>query len=167
MDFQKIDVIGADPERVRRTWSKARPWHGRCNREWRINRDPDSRVGSWARYAIPTDTLNFAKWAGSEASPDATYGAAVRIQADGHRKAFLWAGAQGRVTAILNGEQVMEYEAVTHYRIGQFQAPVELRPGENQLVFRLKGLHKQPQLSVLVAGPRNDGDTVEGIRWMG
>ena len=74
-------------------------------------------------------------------------------------------GAQGRLGATLNGETLMREEARTRYRVGQFQKPVELRPGENLLVFRLEALSEGARLSVLLAGPRNDGDTVEGIRW--
>ena len=33
--------------------------------------------------------------------------------AEGNRKAFLWAGARGQVTAFLNGEKVMEEEGIT------------------------------------------------------
>ena len=92
-------------------------------------------------------------------------GAAVRVHADGHRKAQLWTGASGRVTACLNGEMVLERDAGTRYRIGQFRTPVELRPGENLLTFRLLATNGEPRLSALLVGPRNDGDTVEGIRW--
>jgi len=70
-----------------------------------------------------------------------------------------------RLGATLNGETVMREEARTSYRVGQFQKPVELRPGENLLVFRLKALSGGARLSVLLTGPRNDCDTVEGIRW--
>jgi hypothetical protein len=43
----------------------------------------------------------------------------------------------GRVESQLNGETVMVEENLTRYRIGQFQKPVELRSGENLLVFRV------------------------------
>jgi hypothetical protein len=67
----------------------------------------------------------------------------------------------------LNGETVMQEENLTRYRVGQFQQPVELRSGENQLVFRVEAASDQATLSALLVGPRNDGDTVEGIRWLG
>jgi hypothetical protein len=89
----------------------------------------------------------------------------VKVVAEGGRKAFLWVGARGRVTAFLNGEKVMEEEGATRYRVGQFQKPVELRSGENLLSFEVKALAEQADLSVLLVGPENDGDTVEGIRW--
>ena len=89
----------------------------------------------------------------------------MRVVAEGTRKAFLWVGARGRVTAFLNGERVMQEEGTTRYRVGQFQNAVELRSGENLLVFELKPLVDQADLSALLTGPRNDGDTVEGIRW--
>jgi hypothetical protein len=93
------------------------------------------------------------------------YGAAVRVVAAGNRKGFLWVGARGRVTATLNGRKIMEEEGLTRYRVGQFQAPVELRSGENLLVFQLTALAAEADLSVLLVGPANDGDTVDGIRW--
>jgi hypothetical protein len=42
---------------------------------------------------------------------------------------------------------------------------VELRSGVNLLVFELKPVSEQVDLSVLLAAPENDGGTVEGIRW--
>ncbi len=60
----------------------------------------------------------------------------------------------------------MEEEGITSFRPGQFQQPVELRSGENLLVFELKPLSDQVDLAALLVGPQNDGDTVEGIRWM-
>jgi hypothetical protein len=87
------------------------------------------------------------------------------LTAAGSRKAFLWVGARGHVTAWLNGEKAMEEEGVTRYRVGQFQTPVELRSGENILLFEVKALSGEADLSLLLVGPDNDGDTVEGIRW--
>jgi hypothetical protein len=60
----------------------------------------------------------------------------------------------------------MREENLTRYRIGQFQKPVELRSGENLLLFRMQAEKISPQLSVLLVRPQNDGDTVDGIRWM-
>jgi hypothetical protein len=113
---------------------------------------------------IPTDTLRFTKYAAG-ADPKGTYAAAVRVQADGNKKAFLWVGVRGRVTATLNGETVMEDENVTRYRVGQFQKPVALKPGQNRLVFQVQSSAGEPMLSALLVSPRNQGDTVDGIRW--
>jgi uncharacterized protein (DUF362 family) len=163
MDFNRIEVLGDDPEKMMRRWIKPRRWYGRGNREWRVSRDAAAELGNWKRYTSPTDTLQLVKAAG-EAQPNATYGASARVIADGSRKAFLWVGVRGRVTAMLNGEKVMEEENLTRYRVGQFQKPVELRSGENLLVLRVQA-QDQPQVSALLVGPRNDGDSVEGIRW--
>lgn len=164
MDLRRIDLAGDDPERLRRPWGKPKPWYGRCNREWRVARDAAAELAGWRRYTSPADTLDLAQAAG-QAPPGAVYGAAVRVRAEGHRKAFLWAGVRGRLTALLNGDKVLEEENRTSYRVGQFQKPVELKPGENLLVFRVLALGEGPQLSALLVGARNDGDTVEGIRW--
>ena len=40
-----------------------------------------------------------------------------------------------------------------------------LRSGENLLTFELKPLGDQADLSALLVGPQNDGDTVDGIRY--
>jgi hypothetical protein len=71
----------------------------------------------------------------------------------------------GRVTAILNGQTVMQEENTTRYRVAQFRAPVELRSGENLLVLRVTAVSEAARVSALLVGPRNDGDTVDGIRW--
>ena len=156
-DLRRTEVAGDEPDRFVRRWGKPRNWFGRCNREWRLTREPSAPLEGWKPRTIPTDTLKLD--AGVE------HGAAVRVLAEGHRKAFLWVGLQGRVTAALNGQQVLAEENVTRYRIGQFQRAVELQPGENLLLFRLSNQRGPAQLSVLLSGPRNDGDTVEGIRW--
>ena len=165
MDLMQADIIGDDPTRFERHWAKPKNWFGRGNREWRVSGNPDLPTASWSAYTAPTDTLHFTKWAGAAAVPGTRYSAAVRVIAEGHRKAYLWVGARGHVEAQLNGETVMVEENLTRYRIGQFQKPVELRSGENLLVFRVQAERVPPQLSVLLVGPRNDGDTVDGIRW--
>jgi uncharacterized protein (DUF362 family) len=164
MDWRSIDVVGEEPDRLRRRWAKPRNWYGRCNRVWLLTQDPAADIKGWERFTSPTDALHLARWR-SPSSSGAPYKAAVRVVADGTTKAFLWVGARGRVTASLNGQKVMEEEGITSFRPAQFQQPVELRPGENLLVFELKPLSDQADLSALLVGPQNDGDSVEGLRW--
>ena len=159
------EVIGDDPAPLRKSWAKPKNWYGRGNRDWWLTADAQAPLASWRHYTSPTDSLHFTKWAGESHVPGSSYAAAVQVIAEGHRKAYLWVGARGRVNAQLNGETVMVEENLTRYRIGQFQKPVELRSGENLLVFRVASDRVPPELSVLLVGPRNDGDTVEGIRW--
>jgi hypothetical protein len=59
----------------------------------------------------------------------------------------------------------MDEDGTTRYRVGQFQKPVELRSGENLLVFELNPAADRADLSALLVGPQNDGVWVEGIRW--
>jgi len=165
MDLARIDTVGDDPGAIRQRWGKPRGWYGRCNRNWLVSRDPKADLRFWARHTTRGDTLDFASWSGAPPAPEGAYGAAVQVRADGVKKAVLWVGAAGRVTASLNGETVMEEENLTRYRIGQFQKPVELRSGENQLVFRAEPREGQARLSALLVDPRNDGDSMEGIRW--
>jgi len=146
---------------LRASWTKPSDWHGRGNRVWMVTNRPDSAAETWTRYVAPTDTLRFAAVAGDAPS----YAASTRVIADGHRKGFLWVGLTGRMATRLNGERIMQSEGLTRYRVGQFRKAVELKPGENRLEFRVEALQGAPQLSVLLVGPRNDGDTVDGIRW--
>jgi len=162
-DPKQIDVIGADLDRLCRRWVKPQPWWGRCNRDWLISNDAGAPIQTWTRHTAPTDTLNLSSWIGKGSRKTAA--AAVRVFAEGHRKAFLWLGLRGRVTTFLNGQKIAEDENLTRYRVGQFRTPVELWPGENLLLFRVHASSGQGLLSALLVGPRNDGDTVEGIRW--
>jgi hypothetical protein len=66
--------------------------------------------------------------------------------------------------AKVNGETLLAEENLTRYRIGQFQNPVALRSRENLLLFHVQSAQVAPQLSFLLVGSRNDGDTVDGIR---
>jgi hypothetical protein len=100
-------------------------------------------------------------------TPGNRFAAATRVRSAGHAKAFLWVGASGRFEAQLNGSTVLAEECRTRYRNGQFQKQVELRPGVNELIVRVEALDAAARMSAYLIGPRNDGDTVEGIRWLG
>jgi uncharacterized protein (DUF362 family) len=164
-EMRNIEVIGEEADRIRRTWIKPRNWHGRGNRQWLVSKDPKSPVASWARYAAPTDTLHFTRWAGGSVAEGQSFAAAARIVSDGASKGYLWTGIRGKVTATLNGEKVLEEDNRTRYRPGQFQKPVTLKSGENLLVFHVEAVTDLPQLSAFLVNARNDGDTLDGIRW--
>lgn len=161
-DLSRVDVHGGDPDTLRRRWAKPKAWYGRGNRLWRVTAHPAAPSETWKPLESPTDTLRF-----GTAAPGSRFAAATRVRSAGHAKAFLWAGASGRFQATLNGVQVMAEECRTRYRHGQFQQAVELRPGVNELVLTIETLDAPPQLSAYLVGPRNDGDTVDGIHWMG
>ncbi|MCW5982794.1 MAG: DUF362 domain-containing protein [Bryobacteraceae bacterium] len=165
MDLAKVDARGDDPARLQRYWARPRRWYGRGNREWRVSRNAGAPLKGWDRRATPTDTLHIGRCWDEGIVPGKTYFAAAKVVADGSRKAYLWVGADGRVTALLNGQKVMEVENRTRYRVGQFQQPVELAPGENLLEFRVEALSASAAVSAHLVGPRNDGDTADGIRW--
>jgi hypothetical protein len=88
----------------------------------------------------------------------------MRIRSDSSRKGFLWFGVHGQATATLNGERILEEQNAEPCHVGKFKVPVELKSGENLLVFQMRGQPDQPRISALLVGSRNDGDTVEGIR---
>jgi uncharacterized protein (DUF362 family) len=162
-DMNRIEVVGDELDRFARAWAKPRSWYARCNREWRVSRAPDSSLAAWKRFTSFGDTLYFEKALGAGAPLAA---AAATVRAGGSRKGFLWLGLSGKATVTLNGEKIMEEENTTRYRVGQFQKPVELRAGENQLVFRVQEVGNKPvQLAAVLTGPGNNGDSLEGARW--
>jgi hypothetical protein len=162
-DMNRIAVTGDELDRFSRAWSKPKSWYARCNREWRVSRDPNANLAAWKRFTSFGDTLYFEKALGAGAPLAA---AAATLRADGSRKGFLWLGLSGKATVTLNGEKIMEEENTTRYRVGQFQKPVELRAGENQLVFRVQEVGAKPvQLAAVLMGPGNNGDSLEGARW--
>ncbi|MCC6587361.1 MAG: DUF362 domain-containing protein [Bryobacterales bacterium] len=165
MDLDQVDVRGDDPVKLTRRWEKPDNWYGRCNREWRLTTAPGQPVAAWKPYTGRFDTLDLSAWAGAAARPDATYGAAVKVVSEGHRKAYLWLGVRGKVNAQLNGDTIAAIASDTTFRIGQFQYPVELRPGVNRIQLRVSPIDGKAMLSLLLVGDRNDGDTVSGITW--
>jgi uncharacterized protein (DUF362 family) len=162
-DFNQIDVVGDEMDRLVRPFAKPRTWYARANREWLVTREPESNLATWKKHASFGDTLYFAKALGG-AAPVAA--AAATVHADGARKGFLWMGLSGKVAVTLNGEQLLEEENTTRYRVGQIQKAVELRPGENRLVFHATALGETPlQMAAVLVGAANDGDSLEGARW--
>lgn len=166
-DLAMVDVVGAEPDPPRRRWAKPRHWFGRANRSWRVAANPETPAESWKPCEIPTDTLHFDRWNGKPVTPGAKFAAVTRVRSEGHVKAFLWIGAKGRFEARLNGVRVLAEESRSKYRGGQFQQAVELNPGMNELRVDMVALDSQARMSAYLIGPRNDGDTVEGIRWLG
>jgi uncharacterized protein (DUF362 family) len=162
-DFNRIEVVGDEPDRYARKWAKPRQWYATCNRAWRVTREPDSDPSRWTAHTTFGDFLNLPQAAGG---PAEAYAALARVRADGNRKGFLWMGLTGKATVLLNGQKIMEEEGLTRFRVGQYQQPIELRPGENQLVFRIQPASDRAQLAVVLVGPANDGDSLEGAAWL-
>jgi uncharacterized protein (DUF362 family) len=152
MELEKAAVVGDDAERFMRRWEKPKQWYGRCNREWRLR----GMNGRWEAYTAPYDTVEMSGWRG----------AAAEVAADRHVKGYLWLGVRGKVGVRLDGERITELMSDTTYRVGQFQLPVELKPGVHRLEFDVEPVGGKAALSLLVTGWRNDGDTAEGIRWV-
>jgi hypothetical protein len=120
-------------------------------------------MAAWKRHTSFGDTLYFSQ---AVEAPGQVFAAAAKVRADGARKGFLWLGLSGKVAVTLNGVKMMEEENATRYRVGQFQKAVELRPGENQLVFRVDAAGgRPPQMAAFLTGPANNGDSLEGARW--
>ncbi|MCC7176314.1 MAG: DUF362 domain-containing protein [Bryobacterales bacterium] len=163
MELSGIEIAGDELDRLSRQWAKPRSWYARANRDWLVSRDPDSNPSGWKRHTSFGDTLYFAK------ALDGTgpvYAAAAKVRASGNLKGYLWLGLTGKVAVTLNGQQIMTEENVTRYRVGQFQKAVELRPGENQLLFRVEAVGDRPaQMAAVLIGPANNGDSLEGARW--
>jgi uncharacterized protein (DUF362 family) len=161
MDIRKLDLRGDEPDRHPRKWEKPKQWYGRCNREWTI-----SAGNVEQRYTAPFDTIDLPAATKVTAAPGAVYRAVAQAQSAGHQRGYLWIGLRGKVSARVNGELVAQFESQTRYRVGQFQFPVTLKPGGNRLEFLVQPLSGEAQLSALITGPDNSGDTPEGLRWI-
>jgi hypothetical protein len=162
-NLREIDIVGDELDRLSRTWVKPRTWYARCNRDWLVTREPESNIATWKRHTSFGDTLYFAK---ALDRPAPVVAAAAKVRAEGNRKGFLWLGVSGRVQVMLNGTKISEEESTTRYRVGQVQKPIELRPGENQLVFRMEAVGERPvQLAAVLIGPVNNGDSLDGATW--
>lgn len=162
-DLSRAEVIGDDPVAFARPWIKPRSWYARCNRLWLVNPDPKAPMASWKKYRTFGDTLYFEKALGSGVRSAA---ACAKVRATGHLKGFLWMGLSGKAVATLNGERFLEEENITRYRVGQIQKPIELKPGENQMVFQVEAVGDRPlQMAAVLVGPANNGDSLEGATW--
>jgi uncharacterized protein (DUF362 family) len=162
-DMNEIEVVGDELDRLARKFAKPRVWYARCNREWLVSRDPEADMRTWKRHVSFGDTLYGNKVL---AGPAPAFAAAAKVRPDSNRKGLLWLGLSGKVTVLLNGEKILEEETVTRYRVGQVLKAVELQPGENQLIFRLQASGERPlQMSAVLVGPANNGDSLDGIRW--
>jgi uncharacterized protein (DUF362 family) len=162
-DLNQIEVAGNELDRLVCKFAKPKDWYARCNREWRVSRDPAANPGAWKRHVSFGDTLYAEKALERPAEP---FTAAASVRADGNRKGFLWLGLGGKAAVYLNGEKILEEEVTTRYRVGQVQKAIELRPGDNQLAFRLQAADGKPiQLSAVLVDASNSGDSLDGIRW--
>ena len=162
-DFNRIDVVGDEMDRLVRPFAKPRTWYARANREWLVTGAPESDIKTWKKHSSFGDTLYFAKALGAPAPVAA---AAATVRSEGERKGFLWMGLSGKMAVTLNGEKLLEQENTTRYRVGQVQKDIILKPGENRFVFRGETLGETPlQFAAVLVGPANNGDSLEGVRW--
>jgi hypothetical protein len=162
-DLNRIEVVGDEPDRYVKKFAKPRTWYARANRDWLVTSDPSAEVRNWKRQTSFGDMLDLAAAAGREAP---VYAATATVKSDGARKGSLWLGLSGNGTVELNGRQIMKEEGLTRFRTGQFQQAVELRPGENQFVFRVQPANGKAAISALLVGPENNGDSLDGATWM-
>jgi hypothetical protein len=94
-----------------------------------------------------------------------TFAALATVKSDGARKGFPLGKPHRTGTVELNGQKIMQEEGLMRFRVGQFQQEVELRPGENQIMFRVKPADGRASLAALLVGRENKGDCLEGITW--
>jgi hypothetical protein len=75
-------------------------------------------------------------------------------------------GISGKVAVTLNGVKILEEESTTRFRVGQFQKEIELRAGDNELRLQMEPLEdRPPQVAVVLVGPQNNGDGMDGASW--
>jgi uncharacterized protein (DUF362 family) len=162
-DMNRIEIVGDELDRLANTWAKPRTWYARANREWLVDRNAEANLAAWKKHQSFGDTLYAEKALGG---PVPAFAAAAKVRSDGNRKGYLWLGLTGKATVILNGQQILQEESITRYRVGQVQKEIELRPGENQFVIRLESAADRPiQMGAVLIGPRNNGDSLDGVRW--
>jgi hypothetical protein len=87
------------------------------------------------------------------------------VKADGARKGFLWVGLVGAASVELNGREIMKEEG-TRYRVGQFRQAIELRPGDNQIVFKVQPANGRAQIAAVLVGAEDDGDSLDGASFV-
>lgn len=76
---------------------------------------------------------------------------------------FLWIGADDGVKVWLNGEVVAEEPETGSHKLAQLKVPVELRPGENRLLVKVKNTVSNYAFSVAVVD--EDGDTLPRLTY--
>lgn len=163
-DLKQVELVGDELDRLVRPFAKPRSWYARCNRLWRVTENPQTNPASWKRHTSFGDTLYAEKALGKGVT---SFAALAKVRCGGPRKGFLWMGLSGKTVVSLNGQKFMEGENATRYRIGQLQQPIELAPGENELLFRVEALGgRAPQMAALLIGPDNDGDSLDGVEWL-
>jgi len=162
-NFRDFEVVGDELDRVCASWAKPRQWYARANRLWRIGRSAETPVAAWKPHTSFGDIL-YPDQALGERAP--VYYAQAKIRAEGARKGYLWMGISGKAAVTLNGVKILEEESTTRFRVGQFQKEIELRPGENELRLQLEPLEDRlPQAAVVLVGPENNGDGLDGAVW--
>lgn len=162
-NLRDFEIVGDELDRVTASWAKPRTWYARANRHWRVARAADSPAASWKPHTSFGDIL-YPDQALGEKAP--VYYAAARIRAEGARKGYLWLGISGKVAVTLNGVKLLEEESTTRFRVGQFQKEIELRAGDNELRVQMQPLEdRAPQVAVVLVGPQNNGDGLDGAVW--
>ena len=170
-DMKRIDVIGDEPDKYVQKWAKPRTWYARANRDWRVTGNASAASqpvtpasldsAAWKRFTSFGDMLDLVAAAGDAPS----YAATATVKCEGGRKGSLWLGLTGKGTVELNGQQIMQEEGVTRFRAGQFRQEIELRPGVNTFVFKVQPANGKAAIAAFVAGPENNGDSLEGVTW--
>ncbi len=161
-DAKNIEIIGDEPDRYTRNWAKPRTWYARCNRDWRVTGDPTQDVRNWKRHTTFGDMLDLVAAAGPDRP---SYSALANVKADGARKGFLWVGLVGAASVELNGREIMKEEG-TRYRVGQFRQAIELRPGDNQILFKVQPANGRAQIAAVLVGAEDDGDSLDGASFV-
>jgi uncharacterized protein (DUF362 family) len=160
-DMKRIEVIGDEPDKYNHKFAKPRTWYARSNRDWKVTGDPAADARNWKRFTSFGDMLDLKAAAGD--APN--YACTATVKAEGARKGFLWLGLTGKGTVELNGRQIMAEEGVTRFRAGQFRQEVELRPGDNQFVFKVQPADGRAAIAALLVNADNNGDSLEGATW--
>ena len=118
-------------------------------------------------YADQLDLKNyvFEKFDSYDPLLDAVTYAATYVHSETAQPAYLWIGVDKEVKVYLNGQEVLRERSGGGHRFAQHKVPVELREGENLLLFKVGNDFGSYGLSAALVDMDNDGDTVPGIWW--
>ena len=193
IDRQRIQVVGREPESVRRDFAKsgggsgrgffygrgirrwlvAGPFEGRRVDEVHLPGEADLRPleggaagdSRWVRAEHLGYSAEILDLGGitGEAGNSSSY-AFTLVRSPRDQEGFLWLGFEEQLKVWLNGEEIFTRTSPTSFALAAEKVPVRLRSGENRLLFKVGSHSGEATLAAHVVD--EDGDRLPGIRFL-
>ena len=193
IDRQRIQVVGREPESVRRHFLKSGGgsgrgfFYGRGIRRWLVagpfeDRDVDevhlpgeselrpaegeaAGAGRWVRAEHLGYSAEILDIGGitGEAGNSSSY-AFTLVRSPRDQEGFLWLGFEELLKVWLNGEVVYARTSPASFALAAEKVPVRLESGENRLLFKVGSYSGGARLAAHVVD--EDGDRLPGIRFV-